>query len=300
MNRSIGGSIAALAIAAAAAISGPAGATTTLTLSGDIPLQAGGFFGVQALFDMSPYLTNGGQHFHLTNAHISASGTSDAKFLTNTVSAGTQLSNYQYIASYTPIYQTYYYRCGFLNLNWCSTTIQVGETPNYATGTKTENYQDIVKTDSGIDTMMLKVGGQSASVSDSFNSSATAYAPSSQTGSGNLPSWTINYQRTVSSGYYGDLAVGFDLSNAALADATTTGSILANIIAGQGQFRLFQVSLSFDVAPAVVLGDSPPPHGGDIGPVPEPANWAMMMAGFGLIGAALRSRKHGRRSQLAI
>jgi len=294
MKRSIRGAIATFAIAIAVGAPGAAGATTTLTISGDIPLQAGGFFGVQALFDLSSYLYDGSQHFHLTNAHVSAFGTSDSKFQTNNVSAGTQVSNYQYVASYTPIYQTYYYPCGFLNLSWCSSTVQVGQTPNYATGTKTENYHDIVKTDGSIDTMTLKVGTQSASVSDPFNSTATVYTPVSQSGGSGQPSWTINYQRTLSSGYYGDLAVGFDLSNAALTDATSAGSILTSVFAGQGQFRLSQISLSFDVAPTPSFGHSSPAS------VPEPASWAMLVAGFGLIGAALRTAKHRRGIPLAV
>ena len=40
--------------------------------------------------------------------------------------------------------------------------------------------------------------------------------------------------------------------------------------------------ISFNVAPA-----PPPPVGG----VPEPANWAMLIAGFGLVGASLRRRR---------
>jgi len=292
MKSSIRGAVATLAIAVAIGASGTAGATTTLTISGDIPLQVGGFFGVQALFDLSPFLTVGSQHFHLTNAHVSASGTSDPKFVTNIVSAGTQVSNYQYVASYTPIYQTYYYRCGAFNLSWCSTTIQTGQTANYATGTKTENYHDIVETDGSIDTMMLKVGAQSGSVSDPFNSTATAYAPSSQSGGSDLPSWTIDYQRTLSSGYYGDMAVGFDLSNSALGAATSAGSLLTSVFASQGQFRLSQISLSFDVAPTPSIGYSSTS-------VPEPASWAMLVAGFGLVGAALRTAKHRRGIPLA-
>src|SRR6201999_2058161 len=42
----------------------------------------------------------------------------------------------------------------------------------------------------------------------------------------------------------------------------------------------------------IILGqspqDPPPPPTGD---VPEPASWALMLAGFGLIGAAMRGRR---------
>jgi hypothetical protein len=31
----------------------------------------------------------------------------------------------------------------------------------------------------------------------------------------------------------------------------------------------------------------------DVGDVPEPASWAMMLAGFGLLGMAMRARRHG-------
>jgi hypothetical protein len=82
--------------------------------------------------------------------------------------------------------------------------------------------------------------------------------------------------------------------------------------AGQMQFRLFGVQLFTGptTAPVFTLGTydlaSTPRNGGDpvqpltyrltisdspIAPVPEPASWAMMIAGFGLVGATMRRRR---------
>jgi hypothetical protein len=51
-------------------------------------------------------------------------------------------------------------------------------------------------------------------------------------------------------------------------------------------------SLFSDVIPAVTIPPPPPP-------IPEPGTWAMMIVGFGLVGAGLRMRSRARVSALA-
>ncbi|WP_380874318.1 hypothetical protein ACFB49_47180 [Sphingomonas sp. DBB INV C78] len=69
----------------------------------------------------------------------------------------------------------------------------------------------------------------------------------------------------------------------------SNGRILVTADAGQTivGLRLSSSSNSFEVDNLAVT------------PVPEPATWAMMLAGFGLVGAGLRSRRREATAQIA-
>ncbi len=71
-------------------------------------------------------------------------------------------------------------------------------------------------------------------------------------------------------------------------DGTTTSAL-----GGSNGFDLDAIGLVNWKKAAIVT----PPNGGGgggVGVIPEPATWAMMIAGFGLVGAAARRRREGR------
>jgi hypothetical protein len=82
-----------------------------------------------------------------------------------------------------------------------------------------------------------------------------------------------------------NLIASFDLH--ALAPISTPGGLNAYAfrgIDGEGQMiKRFRMEGSYVIMSATTLGEG--------GVVPEPATWAMMIAGFGLVGAAARRRR---------
>lgn len=62
-----------------------------------------------------------------------------------------------------------------------------------------------------------------------------------------------------------------------------------------GFYNFSQAQVLYAGIEETILPPPPPPPGGGggIGVIPEPATWAMMIAGFGLVGAAARRRREG-------
>lgn len=89
---------------------------------------------------------------------------------------------------------------------------------------------------------------------------------------------------------YGDTWIGVHFGNGARLGGQATGfwrldagvaglqSLLLNITRGSSGFVVYKTG--------VAQSEPPTP-----GAVPEPSSWAMMIAGFGLVGAAMRRRK---------
>lgn len=86
----------------------------------------------------------------------------------------------------------------------------------------------------------------------------------------------------------------FDLGGAVAALGTGSFRYLridgsgASAIGGNNGFDLDAIGL---VNWEKVVVTPPPGGGGGVGVIPEPATWAMMIAGFGLVGAAARRRR---------
>lgn len=92
----------------------------------------------------------------------------------------------------------------------------------------------------------------------------------------------LNYRMQLQAG--ASTSFGFDftnnvpLANGATADASNTGFLNFKVITPGGYFT------SQSGADYITLQDA-------VGGVPEPASWALMIAGFGVAGAAQRRRR---------
>ena len=93
---------------------------------------------------------------------------------------------------------------------------------------------------------------------------------------------------------YGDTWVGFHFGNGAGLGGNATAFYKFN--AGTTGLASFLLNIQKGSSGAVLYrtGVAPGPGGGTgggTGAVPEPASWAMMIAGFGLVGASMRRRR---------
>ena len=96
---------------------------------------------------------------------------------------------------------------------------------------------------------------------------------------------------------YGDTWIGVHFGNGAGLGAQATGFWKLN--AGTAGLATFLINIAQGSSGAVLYrtGSAPPiepPTGGGgtgSGVVPEPASWAMLIAGFGLVGATMRRRR---------
>ena len=98
----------------------------------------------------------------------------------------------------------------------------------------------------------------------------------------------------INQDYLGTTSSIFDKSVTLLAGQDYTLSLQPRVysfIGNAPQFDSLAISafdLSFDITAA---SNPPDPGGGDSGAVPEPATWALTIAGFGLVGRTLRLRR---------
>ena len=95
---------------------------------------------------------------------------------------------------------------------------------------------------------------------------------------------------------YGDTWVGLHFGNGAGLGGNVTGFYKIN--AGVAGISSFLLNITRGSSGAVVYRTGSAPNGGAMdngggmaGAVPEPASWAMMIAGFGLVGAVMRRRQ---------
>ncbi len=268
-NRNLGAvTMASLVMAMGAA---PASAAEMISMPLSELLSNGSVY--EGVFDLSSFLNPAsGPAMQVSAARLTAFGYSDSQ---QSQTAGYMTSTQ--IGSYTRWVAggTYSYRCGW---STCYQTYYYPVTDRTYNETTITAYSDIVA-----DMMSLSSGEGSGSDIVGSNGSATSYVPAgfTQTGSNSMGYvTTYRYNQTTSGGgYYGELLAIADLTANDLALVNGDGLLRFTVGAPVGQFNLSNVSLSFEMMAV--------PAGG----IPEPATWAMMIAGFGMAGAALRRRR---------
>jgi hypothetical protein len=107
-----------------------------------------------------------------------------------------------------------------------------------------------------------------------------------------------SYETAEFSGWHGDGTGEFDVAAGSYIDTNPTLQLLPFGVSHQpdGPFSQIYSMLMFD-DPTAITGAITLTYtyeAAETGTVPEPASWAMMVAGFGLIGAGLRGRQRMR------
>lgn len=135
--------------------------------------------------------------------------------------------------------------------------------------------QLVFNTPVGYDLIVINVAGQDVSLPSSINFNGPA-------GLGANVIWNFYQASTVNLGsksWYGSVLA----PNAQLRiNNFIEGSVVARSLVQNGEIRMG----NFQARPTVYA-----PSGGFSGAVPEPGTWAMMILGFGVIGAVLRRRR---------
>ena len=127
-------------------------------------------------------------------------------------------------------------------------------------------------------TLVINVSGKTINLAESFL----------QTDLGSHVLWNFYEAETLTiadRNFYGSILAA--KANASLAgNATLDGvGVFGSLAQGTSQIHLARPGVTF-------TGDLTPPA---VAPVPEPASWAMMIAGFGLVGTAMRRRSRIQR-----
>lgn len=101
-----------------------------------------------------------------------------------------------------------------------------------------------------------------------------------------FPSAGINSFLTLNTGVGGP-AVSFDLSS--LGTITRNGDQLG--LTGSGFFNFTGLQRTAGIFSLTAQGNNVTSFSASVAAVPEPATWAMMLMGFGMVGAAMRYRR---------
>jgi hypothetical protein len=211
-------------------------------------------------FDLSSYLNAGGKAYRVNSANLSFSATSLAA--ANIASTDT--------SDYVLANQSSYY-------DWMGTLQTTLDYERTVTNILSDNIQDAITFETFGMQVPALVGFQSSKLFNSLVYEGTVYGFDFEE---IIYSNFYARQFDQMSGYWG-LANG-SLSLNAYLDAINSGAAIPfswNV--APGTFQDAAVSLEFSLAEVNVA----------VPGVPEPATWAMMIGGFGMVGGAMRSAR---------
>ncbi|UAK26686.1 PEPxxWA-CTERM sorting domain-containing protein [Sphingomonas nostoxanthinifaciens] len=121
------------------------------------------------------------------------------------------------------------------------------------------------------------------------------YDPRGYTYCSNCGGGGASFDKTV--WVYSNSDINVTLNTSTLLEFTSYGSGNGTTVFGSVEaetdpvFSIDDPAYSAFTVVGVPTGSPPPGAGGGSGSVPEPASWAMMLAGFGLAGSSMRTRK---------
>jgi len=231
-------------------------------------------------FDISSYLSSGGDLYQVTGATLIAKGSSSLNFV---VTVGDYGSPSQYDSNTylkTPSQPIYQEVCDFLGC----TEVLVGYTnPVYGTDRLYNVDRTITRLDA-YDYMVVDVGqGTGAGISQTQIHSNTGPTPTltENQGPNDVGGFDIyRYRdRTNIDAWYGAISATANLTASDLANLNGNGFLDFSVAAATGRFTLTDLEFQFDlerIEPAAA---------------PEPGAWALMILGFGGVGVCLRHRR---------
>lgn len=243
-------------------------------------LANGGAYNSQ--FDISSYLSSGGDSYVVTGAKVIAKGSSNLSYVVSVGDYGapSQYDSQTYVKE--PSHPIYHTVCDFFGN--CHEEFDGYSDPVYATDRFYNVDRTITRLDA-YDQMSVDVGqGIGSGISQTQIHTIAGPAPTGQPqnqGPNEAGGYDFyrNRDRTITDAWYGPISATANLTANDLAGLNSAGFLDFAVIAATGRFTLTDLEFQFDLAKV------------ETAPVPEPGAWALMILGFGLAGATLRRRR---------
>lgn len=242
-------------------------------------LTTGGVYNGQ--FDITSYLSSGGDSYVVTGAKVIAKGSSNLAYAVTVGDYGDPVqysAQQRLITPSQPIYQTV---CSFLG---CFQELVGYSNPVYGT----DRYYNVDRTITRLDAfdqMGVDVGqGFGSGVSQTqihTNQGPTPIGQPQNQGPNETGGFDF-YQpreRLITNAWYGPISATANLTANDLAGLNGNGVLDFAVTAMTGRFTVTDLEFQFDLRKIVPIA------------VPEPTTWALLILGFGGVGAQLRRRR---------